>query len=192
MEKTGKLLLSLVAVTGITVVSLAHYVLTNPRTPTEIQRTKVIYADSRQSYIDYALPTQTKGSFKTFMDYRTITDETSKQYALQRLATTDENGLRRFNNRYIVAMGTYYSHSVGKEFVLTLDNSHEIAVIVGDIKQDEHTDVNNQYTTLSGNVVEFIVDEDKLPSKVLRMGDVSSLGLSGNITRIEEVINNRV
>ena len=190
MDKTGKLLLSLVAVMGITVAPFVHYAFTNPRTPTESQKIKVVYADSRQSYIDYELPKQTKGSFKTFMDYRMITDETSKQYALQRLATTDENGLRRFNNKYIVAMGTYYSHFVGKEFVLTLDNSHEINVIVGDIKKDEHTDTNNQYAKLSGNVVEFIVDEDKLPSKVLRTGDVSSLGLHGDITRIEEVINN--
>ena len=151
--------------------------------------TKVVYADSRQNYIDYELPKATKGSFKTFMDYQTITDETSKQYALQRLAITDENGLRKFNNKYIVAMGTYYSHYVGKEFVLTLDNSQEINVIVGDIKQDIHTDVNRQYATLTGNVVEFIVDEDKLPKKVLRTGDVSQLGLKGNITRIEEVIS---
>ncbi|MDD3039740.1 hypothetical protein [Bacteroides sp.] len=188
MDKQGKLLLPLIVVIGVIVELFVPYTFTSPKA--ENPQVKVIYAGNRQNYIDYELPKATKGSFKTFMDYRTITDETSKQYALQRLATTDENGLRKFNNKYIVAMGTYYSHKVGKEFILTLDNSREISVIVGDIKQDIHTDTHNQYASISGNIVEFIVDEDKLSNKVLRTGDVSHLGLQGNITRIEEVIYN--
>ena len=189
MDKGSELAVALVIGVTVLISGIQLGGMAQEKKQTNQPSIKVIYADNRQNYIDYELPKATKGSFKTFMDYRTITDETSKQYALQRLATTDENGLRKFNNKYIVAMGTYYSHYVGKEFVLTLDNSQEINVIVGDIKQDIHTDVNRQYAMLTGNVVEFIVDEDKLPKNVLRTGDVSHLGLKGNITRIEEVIS---
>ena len=44
--------------------------------------------------------------FKAYMDYRTITDTASRQYQLQQSAWTDDQGLRRLGEDYLVAMGT--------------------------------------------------------------------------------------
>lgn len=134
--------------------------------------------------------------FKTYMDYRCITDKTSDQYELQQFAWTDEDGFRRIGDDYIVAMGTYYAENVGDRFKITLDTDNEITVIIGDIKQDIHTDYFNQYTPIydendiffSGNVLEFIVDTDVLPKVPRRLGTVSYFDyLKGNIKSIERI-----
>lgn len=134
--------------------------------------------------------------FKTYMDYRCITDETSAQYELQQFAWTDEEGFRRIGDDYIVAMGTYYAENVGDRFKIILDTDNEITVIIGDIKQDVHTDYFNQYTPIydengiffSGNVLEFIVDTDVLPKVPRRLGTVSYFNyLKGNIKSIERI-----
>lgn len=134
--------------------------------------------------------------FKTYMDYRCITDKTSAQYELQQFAWTDEDGFRRIGDDYIVAMGTYYAENVGDRFNITLDTDNEITVIIGDIKQDVHTDYFNQYTPIydengiffSGNVLEFIVDTDVLPKIPRRLGTVSYFdNLKGNIKSIERI-----
>lgn len=134
--------------------------------------------------------------FKTYMDYRCITDKTSAQYELQQSAWTDKDGFRRIGDDYIVAMGTYYAENVGDRFKITLDTDNEITVIIGDIKQDIHTDYFNQYTPIydensiffSGNVLEFIVDTDVLPKIPRRLGTVSYFdNLKGNIKSIERI-----
>lgn len=134
--------------------------------------------------------------FKTYMDYRCITDKTSAQYELQQFAWTDEDGFRRIGDDYIVAMGTYYAENVGDRFKITFDTDNEITVIIGDIKQDIHTDYFNQYTPIydengiffSGNVLEFIVDTDVLPKVPRRLGTVSYFNyLKGNIKSIERI-----
>ena len=148
-----------------------------------VQEDKELY-----SYNTLELPTEATGEFKTYMDYRKITDKSSKQWALQQLATTNEKGFRVFNGKYLVAVGTYYSKDVGKEMRITLEDGKKINVMVGDIKQDIHTDKNNQYVPINGNIVEFIVDTDKLDPLTKKLGDVSNSGLEGKIIRIEEVI----
>ena len=134
--------------------------------------------------------------FKTYMDYRCITDKTSAQYELQQFAWTDEDGFRRIDNDYIVAMGTYYAENVGDRFKITLDTDNEITVTIGDIKQDIHTDYFHQYTPMydengiffSGNVLEFVVDTDVLPKVPRRLGTVSYFNyLKGNIKSIERI-----
>lgn len=135
------------------------------------------------------LPKDANGEFKTYMDYRKITNKSSKQWALQQLAETDENGFRVFNGKYLVAVGTFYSKEVGKELRITLEDGKEINVMIGDIKQDIHTDKNNQYMTDNGNIVEFIVDVDKLDPLTKKLGNVSNSGLEGSIAMIEEVID---
>lgn len=149
----------------------------------DVQEDKELY-----SYNILELPTEATGEFKTYMDYRKITDKSSKQWALQQLAETDENGFRVFNGKYLVAVGTYYSKDVGKEMRITLEDGKKINVIIGDIKQDIHTDKNNQYVPVNGNIVEFIVDTDKLDPLTKKLGDVSNSGLEGKIVMIEEVI----
>lgn len=150
----------------------------------DVQEDKELY-----SYNTLELPAEATGEFKTYMDYRKIKDKTSKQWNLQQLATTNEKGFRVFNGRYLVAVGSYYANEVGKELKITLDNGFVFYAMVGDIKMDIHTDANNQYIPINGNIVEFIVDTNKLDPKTKKLGDISNSGFEGKIAMIEEVIN---
>ena len=166
-----------------TEVSAEPYQISKVEEIIDVQEDKELY-----SYNTLELPTEATGEFKTYMDYRKIKDKTSKQWNLQQLATTNEEGFRVFNGRYLVAVGTYYATEVGKELKITLDNGSIFYAMVGDIKIDIHTDANNQYIPMNGNIVEFIVDTDKLDPKTKKLGDISNSGFEGKIAMIEEVI----
>lgn len=142
---------------------------------------------------EYDIPNY-ETSFKTYMDYRCITDKASAQYMLQMEAYTDDMGLRKYEDHYIVAMGTYYSNNVGDTFRITLDNDISFNVIVGDIKADCHTDSQNMYSPVydedgnfvSANVIEFIVDTKKLDKSVKKLGTIEAYDdFKGNIIKIE-------
>lgn len=127
--------------------------------------------------------------FKSYMDYRCITDTHSAQYRLQQAAETDENGLRVYHGRYMVAMGTYYGE-VGDNLTITLDSGESFDVVIGDIKADSTTDETHRYHPMangSGNVLEFIVDTRELPKKARWMGDISYVDdmFSGNVESVE-------
>ena len=135
-------------------------------------------------------------SFKSYMDYNCITDDTTKQWELQQTAYTDEYGLRKVGTDYCVAVGSYYSETVGERFKINLDNGNEFTVIISDLKQDKHTDSSNRYSPVydkngdfySANVLEFIVDVDRLHSMVTTLGTVSYYSeFEGNIVSIEKI-----
>lgn len=130
-------------------------------------------------------------SFKAYMDYRTITNTESAQYKLQQDCWTDENGLRRQTDDYVVAMGTYYSNTIGDRFEITLDNGNNFTVIIGDIKADKHTDSKNMYYPMGdgkGNVIEFIVDAKKLDKTAKNWGDISAIDFfDGEIEEIKKL-----
>lgn len=142
--------------------------------------------------VTYELPSLDT-SFKTYMDYRCITDTKSTQYKLQQNAWTDEDGLRRLGEAYMVAMGTYYADKCGKTFEITFDTDEKILIVVGDIKADCHTDKTNRYSPvydndgnfISANVLEFIVDTKAMSRHTKRLGTVEYCGnLQGNIVSI--------
>lgn len=148
---------------------------------------------SKNNITEYSFPNYDT-SFKTYMDYRCITDKTSAQYMLQMEAYTDDMGLRKYEDHYIVAMGTYYSDNVGDTFKITLDNDTSFNVIIGDIKADCHTDSKNMYSPIydedgnfvSANVIEFIVDTKKLDKSVKKLGTIEAYDdFKGNIIKIE-------
>ena len=148
---------------------------------------------SKSNKSEYDIPDYDT-AFKTYMDYRKITDKTSAQYMLQMEAYTDDMGLRKYEDHYIVAMGTYYSNNVGDTFKITLDNDTSFNVIIGDIKANCHTDSQNMYSPvydnngnlISANVIEFIVDTNKLDRSVTKLGTVSAYdNFKGNIVKIE-------
>ena len=135
-------------------------------------------------------------SFKAYMDYSCITDDTTMQWELQQKAYTNEYGLRKIGTDYCVAVGSYYSETVGERFKITLDNDNEFTVIISDLKKDEHTDSSNRYSPVydengefySANVLEFIVDTDQLHSMVTTLGTVSYYDeFKGNIVSIEKI-----
>jgi hypothetical protein len=152
----------------------------------------VIYADPEE---ELAVP-WLDSDFKAYMPYDSITDKSTPQWRYRKLAWTDYNGLRRVGNDYLVAMGTYYADEVGSRFKVTLDSGSEITVTVGDIKDPAHTDRYNMYTpvkntsgkVINANVLEFLVDTEKLDKKAAKLGTVSCIdGLEGNVESIEKL-----
>lgn len=125
-------------------------------------------------------------SFKSYMDYRTITNRTSYAYQLQKQAYTDNNGLRKIGDYYCVAMGTYYGN-VGDTYYIETDEGACWKVILADIKSDKHTDRTHSYTRANGCMMEFIVDTNKMPRATRLSGTVNGLGFQGKITVVRHV-----
>ena len=141
-------------------------------------------SDEQLDYIEYIVPI-TSG-FKSYMPYVTITSKSSPQYKLQQIAYTGTYGIRQYDNRYCVAIGTGFNADVGTYFDLILANGTVIPCIVADIKADRHTDSNNMVTIANGCLTEFIVDSSTLNRKAKRMGDISYCNKDWN-SRVEKI-----
>ena len=128
-------------------------------------------SNEKLNYRDYTVPI-TSG-FKSYMPYTAITSKSSPQYKLQQIAYTGTYGIRQYDNRYCVAIGTAFNADVGTYFDLILANGTVIPCIVADIKADRHTDSNNMVTIANGCLTEFIVDSSTLNRNAKRMGDIS-------------------
>ena len=128
-------------------------------------------------------------SFKAYMDYRTITDTNSLQYQLQEEAWTDENGFRRYDDRYMIALGSFYTgDTCGRLFKVILDDGTIIDCITGDVKADIHTDDTNRFCHVNnelGCIVEFIVDTNNLLDEIKISGDCDKF-FAGQIIGIFE------
>ena len=127
-------------------------------------------------------------SFKSWMPYTAITNRASAAYKLQKKAYTDKNGLRKVGDDYCVAMGTYYSSTIGDRFKVTMSTGKTFTVIISDVKANRHTDSTNRYTVSNGCMMEFLVDKSCLNPAVKRSGSVSSIKLfSGKFAKIEKL-----
>ena len=154
-------------------------------------------AENSITKINYKVPTDIDTDFYGYMDYNCITDDTTVQWDMQQNAWTDWQGLRRYNNDYMVAMGSYYSdYEVGSRFEITLDNNTVFTVILGDLKKDIHTNKTHMYTPVyddwqlvKANVIEFVVDQNQLSSDVKKLGSISGYdSFDGNIKSIKKLI----
>ena len=139
-----------------------------------------------QVYESLEIPQGDCSSF-LYMDYRAITDTSSKQWELQQMAWTDSDGFRRIGDDYCVALGTYYGQ-VGDRFRITTDRGNVYTVQMADAKG---YDSNGWYHVAGNgkiNLVEFIVATECLPSEVTVMGDCGILeNIGGNIIKIERL-----
>lgn len=137
-------------------------------------------------------------SFKSYMSYKSITNKDSVQYKMQQEAWTDEYGLRRYGDAYMVAMGTFYAQSCGEYFNVTLESGESFLVVTGDIKSNKHTDDRNMYSPVYidgrmeyANIIEFIVDTAAMSRSVRRSGNIGTIDcFSGQIKSIERVKHN--
>ena len=129
---------------------------------------------------------ESRSNFKSWMDYRTITNRSSRQWTLQQSAWTDADGFRRFgDDYYMVAVGTYYlKDGVGDVLEIEFSSGIVIKAVVGDIKSDRHTDETRRFTLTDGSVVEFIVDRHEISQLARRMGDMSYAGITGDVVSI--------
>lgn len=110
---------------------------------------------------------------KTWMPYTAISHTRSPQYKLQQIAYTGTYGIRMYDGRYCIAVGTAVTSDVGVYIDVVLENGTVIPCIVGDIKADIHTNAENIFTTHSNCCSEFIVDMNYLDPYVKLTGNVS-------------------
>ena len=142
---------------------------------------------SKQKYTSY----HSNMDFKSYMSYKAITNKSSKQWKLQQVATTNEDGVRCVDGIPMVAIGTGWGLWVGDVALVTCKNGNSFKVIVGDIKSDAHTDAERKTTVSNGCRCEFIVDTQYLDPMAKQLGNLSALSkYNGYVVNIEKVSHN--
>lgn len=115
-----------------------------------------------------------------YTDYRFYGLPNTPHYRMQQRAWTDELGCRRFNDDYIVALGSGYTVDLGERYGVLLNNGTYFTIIMGDAKADCDTD-SETHTYMpcydydgnySANVLEFIVDTQKMDPNACNWGGV--------------------
>lgn len=97
----------------------------------------------------------------TYMPYTAVTSVSSAQYKLlysDECYTDPVTGIRMVDGRYCIALGSYYTNSIGQKVDLVFEDGTVVRCILGDCKSDVHTDVTNRFHSQDGSVAEFIVD----------------------------------
>lgn len=149
--------------------------------------------DDAQYNCAYKVPSVDTG-FKSYTCY-TLLNKQSAQWRLQQLAYTDENGLRKIDNYYLAAMGSYYSTTIGDLFRITTDTGATFDVMLCDLKANRHTDSRHMYTRENNCMVEFYIDpsgyfilQDK---SLFPNGDPGTLGaleqFGGRVIKVESL-----
>ena len=120
--------------------------------------------------------------FYSYMPYTAVTSKSSPQYKLLRSDSCyTSNGLRMVDNRYCIAVGTYYASHVGEKLDVVFDDGSILQCIVGEFKSDKNTNPTHQYHMSDGSVIEFIVDYSEFQG-------ISSFPVQGkSITKVIKV-----
>lgn len=150
-------------------------------------------------------------SWKTWMDYGTITSRGSAQWNyLRNWCWIDWQGFVRCNaerdlgitdDYYAVAMGSYYGSTIGTKYRITLDTGKVIYCVLCDQKANIHTNGTSQYGS-HNDILEFLVNtyekdsykrpipgnEHLLNWQVKRDGTANVyMPLNGSISKIERI-----
>ena len=133
----------------------------------EVIPPQVVYEEPEPviSYTDVRA-CSTTSTFKSYMDYRKITNRSTRQYALQQEAYTGSDGLRYVDDRVMVAMA---EQTVGTILDIKLSDGDVIRAIVGDIK------ANTRCAHPDGSILEFIVDTRIMDTNIKMTGNYDSL-----------------
>lgn len=137
-------------------------------------------------------------SAKPYMDYRTITNESSNQWKLLHsdAVEVDDKGFIIDKDGYIgIALGSYFG-KVGDRFEITLDTGTVLKVIKVEEKADVHTDERNFMGMAANEVIEFVIDgqTEFMKSNTKENGYIFSGNfnnyeeLSGSVIKIEKVL----
>jgi hypothetical protein len=133
------------------------------------------------------LPIETNGAKKTLLRHNLIKRKTSDQYKLQQNAWTDDEGFRRYEEFYMIALGTYYVDYIGQRFDILFEDGSLIRAVIGDVKWDDGTDAKRQYHLCDLSIVEFIIDESVFDPILFIDGDCSSLIGEGAVIEIRKI-----
>ena len=147
-------------------------------------------------YISLGVP-NINSTFKTWMDYRTITAVNSPQYkCIKTWGWCDNNGFMRANGErdlgitddyYMIALGSYYGTKIGTKYRITTSTGRIFYGILCDQKANGDTNSTHQYS-YNNDVMEFLVDTYRLNKSVKLMGSANVyMPLNGSITKIERI-----
>ena len=141
-----------------------------------------------QVYESLEIPQGDCSSF-LYMDYRAITDTSSKQWELQQYAYDGDYGIREVDDYYCVAVSSIYGN-VGDKIKVTTDRGNSYWCIIADIKGYDSVNgwyhVNSQGTI---NLIEFVVNGDLIPNECWQFGDMGIINnLGGNIIEIQKEV----
>jgi hypothetical protein len=107
------------------------------------------------------------------------------QYKLLQLENTASNGLRVVTDpngveRYCIALAPQWAGGTAKDIGRCIDvymkNGSVLHCVLADIKKPEHTEGGKGYYGSHGEITEWIAEQNKLPEKVRKSGDVSCIG----------------
>ena len=169
--------------------SQEEIIISKPETNNSVITSSIV---SNQTIIQEFATPSTDGSFKSYTNYKLLNHRSPQWTKIQcnENAYTDENGLRKVGEYYCVAMGSYYTKTLGDLFEIQTEYG-SFKVIICDFKSDTHTDVNNQYTLHNGCVVEFYVDTVTLHPTAKKMGNISYVNdnFKGKIVAVNKLGN---
>lgn len=157
--------------------------------------TEVSMANDNIEYCSLEVP-DIGSYFKSYMDYRCITNANSPQYTyIRNNGWCDSNGFMRESrdngindDYYMIALGSYYGTSIGTKYRITTNTGRIFYGVLCDTKSNVHTNPTNQYNTINNNIVEFIVDTRKLNSYVKKIGSANVyMPLNGTVSKIERI-----
>lgn len=130
---------------------------------------------------------------KKWESYTAITNQSTINYQLTHSAktTTDELGFRKYDGRYLIAVGSGVCKQTGTYMDVILKDGTKIPCIMGDGKADVHTDSSNIYTNVNSTYCcsEFIMDKN---AKSWSGGDCSKVNGWGSPVEKIVVYNKRV
>lgn len=137
-------------------------------------------------------------TFKPYTRYTAYNLKSSQQYKLQKAAWTEKRtGIRIVTDpngvdRYCVALGTAWAGGqpkhIGRCIDVYMENGAVLHCVLADVKRQEDTvDGANLYGKTNNDVLEFIVDGQKISQAVKTTGNVSNAGpeFVGGVERIE-------
>lgn len=153
----------------------------------KIEKENIELSEELKKYEELNIP-NIDVSKKTYMDYKKICKESTQGnivYGVE--AWTDNEGLRRWNDYYCVALGSYYGN-VGDKFLVVTDKGNNYRVIKADEKANIHTDSSNRYTIATKCMMEWVVETSKLNKFVKNSGNINNIEkVSGNIIKIIKI-----
>ena len=157
-----------------------------------------IYADYKRSLPYESITVCGTSELKTYMDYRTITDQTSNQYNYirQHMHIDSRTGFLYDGDGFIgVALG-YGFGDVGSRYYFVLNSGVTLPIIK--IEEKDPKDAANGCTVdINGSVLEFVIDADRAADYfgtatnglVLQGNFNNDPMFAGTISEIDRIIN---
>ena len=150
------------------------------------------------SFVSMGIP-DIDSSFKTYMPWQAwLGSQNSAQYKFYKnygwidsqgfVRCTAEKELGIPDDYYMVALGSYYGTTLGTKYRITLDTGRVFYAILGEFKDNAHTNSSNQYSLNNNDIVEFVVDTNTLNPNVKISGSANSyMPLNGRVTKVERI-----